>query len=396
METSKHFDPQRKMPVAKIMLVAGARPNFMKIAPILRELDKKNTMQGILVHTGQHYDRSMSHLFFDGLGIREPDYNLEVGSGSHAQQTANVMIRFEEVCLREKPDVVVVVGDVNSTIAAGLVAKKLHVHLAHVEAGLRSGDHDMPEEINRIATDAIADLLFTTERKGTENLLREGHENDSIHFVGHVMIDNLLYQLKKVEENPDEVVSAEVRDLKRALPNRYVCLTLHRPSNVDDPDTLVGLLEAIAELARNVPVIFPCHPRTRKNIARFQLGTRFIEQHDTPANPSSGIILLQPLGYDDFLYLWKDASLVLTDSGGLQEETTALRLPCITMRTSTERPVTAEIGSNEVVGTSKGKIVTLGSRALQGTWKKGNIPELWDGQASHRIVEILQTFLCQA
>ncbi len=374
----------------KILLVAGARPNFMKIAPILRSLDRyPDELKGLLVHTGQHYDRNMSQTFFSSLGIPEPDYNLEVGSGSHAVQTANIMVSFEKVCLKEKPDIVLVVGDVNSTIAAGLVAKKLHITLCHVEAGLRSRDRSMPEEINRLATDAITDIFFTTEPEGTNNLCNEGQPEGSIFFVGHVMIDNLFYQLERIAKNGDRLIDPSVGKLKERLPEQYFCLTMHRPSNVDSKETLSGLLEAIGEIARQAPVIFPCHPRTRKNIEQFGLSSYLADGSGHASAIESGIIVTEPLGYNDFLYLWKDAAGVLTDSGGLQEETTAIKIPCITMRTTTERPITAEIGSNEVAGTDGDRIIALAEKMLEGKWKESLIPDLWDGKASERIVEIL-------
>lgn len=371
----------------KILLVAGARPNFMKIAPVLRAMQKHiDTLNPILVHTGQHYDAKMSETFFNSLGIKKPEYNLEVGSGSHAVQTAGIMVKFEEVCIKEKPDMVVVVGDVNSTIAAGLVAKKQNICLAHIEAGLRSRDLRMPEEINRMATDAITDLFFTTEKEGTQNLLAEGHAPEGVHFVGHVMIDNLFYQLEQLKEAS---LSQTVKDIRSRLHGKYICMTMHRPSNVDTKETLLQLLEGIRVLSAEAPVVFPCHPRTRKNIELFSLGGYFAEL-DTGRTPlTEGNYLTEPLDYNDFLFLWKDASLVLTDSGGLQEETTALRIPCITMRETTERPITAEIGSNVVVGTDKEKIIELGREALKGEWKKSEIPPLWDGKASERIVEII-------
>jgi len=369
----------------KIILVAGARPNFMKIAPILRELEKLPQVQPILVHTGQHYDENMSGSFFKELGIKQPDYYLNCGSGSHAVQTATIMVKFEEVCIKEKPDLVLVVGDVNSTIAAGLVAKKLHVKLAHVEAGLRSFDRDMPEEINRLATDAITDIFFTTEPEGTRNLLKEGVPEEKIHFVGHVMIDNLFYQLSKL---PEIEKSLSTYTLKSRLQKPYICMTMHRPSNVDNKETLASLLEAIQKLSEIAPVIFPCHPRTRKQIDTFGLSDYFsaIPEQGTI---SSGLIILDPLGYNEFLYLWKDAALVLTDSGGLQEETTALKIPCITMRENTERPITAECGSNKIAGTDTCKILELGKKALSEKWKDCQIPEMWDGRASERIVVML-------
>ncbi len=363
-------------------------PIFMKIAPIVRAMDKCGELEYRIVHTGQHYDANMSRIFFDELGIPAPHYNLDVGSGSHAVQTANIMIRFEEVCLKESPDAVVVVGDVNSTIACGLVAKKLRLRLAHVEAGLRSNDRTMPEEINRMATDAIADCCFTTEPRGTENLLREGHDPGTVHFVGHVMIDNLLYQRDRLRS---ETVSGAVRSLRRRMKGTFACMTLHRPSNVDSKSTFCSLLDAVAACAGDAPVIFPCHPRTKKNLETFGLMHRFMP--DDGASPvGSGIYLLHPLSYNEFLYLWKDASLVVTDSGGLQEETTALKIPCITMRETTERPITVEIGSNVVVGTDPEKIIHYGRLALAGTWKQSGIPPLWDGKASERIVETLKAW----
>jgi UDP-N-acetylglucosamine 2-epimerase (non-hydrolysing) len=372
--------------MAKLFLVAGARPNFMKIAPILRALEPYPYLEGIVVHTGQHYDSNMSGSFFKSLGIGTPKYNLEVGSGTHAVQTANIMVKFEEVCLDEKPDLVVVVGDVNSTIAAGLVAKKLHIRLCHVEAGLRSHDWTMPEEINRIATDAITDIFFTTEKEGTSNLLAEGHDSSNVHFVGHVMIDNLHYQLSKIGSHPPSPYSDSI---KKALPAHYMCLTLHRPSNVDNKETLGRLLGAIKRLSEKAPVLFPCHPRTRKNIERFGFSSLFSEISFNGPIQKTGLFITEPLGYNDFLYLWKDACLMLTDSGGLQEETTGLKIPCITLRENTERPITAEIGSNVIVGSDVDKIIKFGEQAIEGEWKKSLIPELWDGKASERIATIL-------
>ncbi len=371
-----------------VLLVAGARPNFMKIAPILREIEKyPDEIKGMLVHTGQHYDRNMSGTFFNSLGIKEPDYNLEVGSGSHAFQTAEIMVRFEEVCLREDPDLVLVVGDVNSTIAAGLVAKKLHVSLAHVEAGLRSRDWTMPEEINRIATDAITDMFFTTEKEGTQNLLAEGHPAEQIHFVGHVMIDNLFYQLQRYD---GKAASEFIATIRKRLPEKYICMTMHRPSNVDNKEILSGIIDALKEVSQKVPILFPCHPRTKKQITLFGFQDSFKEFPDNASPIEPGIYLTEPLGYDDFLCLWKDASVIITDSGGMQEETTALRIPCITIRENTERPITAEIGSNVVVGTDPQKIITFCTNALNDRWKESAIPELWDGRASERIVKIIR------
>lgn len=374
----------------KVILVAGARPNFMKIAPVMREINRyPNELVGLLVHTGQHYDWNMSDAFFSSLDIRQPDYNLNVGSGSHAVQTAAVMTRFEKICIGERPDVVLVVGDVNSTIAAGLVAKKLCITLGHIEAGLRSGDCSMPEEINRLATDSITDIFFTTEHEGTLNLLKEGKLKQSIYFVGHVMIDNLYHQLSQISTDGDHLIDASIKLLKNRLPKHYFCLTMHRPSNVDDRDVLHDLLQAINKIAIDIPVIFPCHPRTMKNIKQFGLASLLGHCFDNQGLVNSGILVIDPLGYNDFLYLLKDAAGVLTDSGGLQEETTALKIPCITMRTTTERPATVQIGSNEVAGIDCEKIFSLANKILSGQWKESRIPDLWDGRTSERIVKVL-------
>lgn len=373
----------------KIILVAGARPNFMKIAPILRAIEHSNSenlgngfLDPVLLHTGQHYDSNMSQSFFSDLGIKQPDYHLKCGGGTHSDQTARIMIEFEKICLKEKPDYVLVVGDVNSTIAAGLVAKKMQLSLIHVEAGLRSGDRNMPEEINRIATDAITDLFFTTELAGKENLLNEGKRVEDIHFVGHIMIDNLLYQLKNLNVNN---LSDKVLNLKKALPEQYICMTLHRPSNVDSKEVLTKLLTTINEIAVEFPIIFPCHPRTLKKIELFKL-EHLINNRNEKSKPT-GLIVTEPLGYNDFLYLWKDCSVVLTDSGGLQEETTALQVPCITLRDNTERPVTVEKGTNVLVGNNIELLKNEVDRAMKNSVKKYEIPELWDGISSNRIIE---------
>jgi UDP-N-acetylglucosamine 2-epimerase (non-hydrolysing) len=374
----------------KIILVAGARPNFMKIAPVLRAMEKfTSELQPIIVHTGQHYDSKMSETFFKSLGIKNPEYNLEVGSGSHAVQTAAIMVKFEEVCLSEKPDMVVVVGDVNSTIAAGLVAKKLTITLIHIEAGLRSRDLSMPEEINRMATDSITDIFFTTEKEGTRNLLAEGHAPKKVHFVGHVMIDNLLYQLRQLSTAD---LNPLVKDIKNRIKGKYFCMTLHRPSNVDNKETLRRLLDAVGVFAKDVPIIFPCHPRTRKNIQTFGLDSYFTGIDTSQKQLTTGIFITEPLDYNDFLYLWKDSALILTDSGGLQEETTALNIPCLTLRENTERPITVEVGSNVLAGTDADKIITWGTKVLKGEWKPCAIPDLWDGKASERIVEVLRRY----
>lgn len=374
----------------KILFVAGARPNFMKIAPILREIRQNHSqaIRPVLVHTGQHYDENMSGSFFAELGIDKPEYNLEVGSGSHAEQTAAIMVAFEQVCKAEQPDMVLVVGDVNSTIAAGLVAKKMHTQLIHVEAGLRSGDRSMPEEINRLATDAITDIFFTTEKQGTRNLLQEGKPAGSVHFVGHVMIDNLFYQLKRLEERPSD--SLATHSFKQRLPERYACMTLHRPSNVDREEDLRPIMATLLDIARDIPIIFPCHPRTRARLEAFGL-TQGLEDPKATTGPiTSGIQLFPPLGYDDFLYLWKDAALVMTDSGGLQEETTALRIPCLTLRENTERPITLEEGSNILIGRDMDLLRKAVQQILNGESRHSAVPSLWDGQASRRIAEVLR------
>ena len=356
-------------------LVAGARPNFMKLAPLVRALDRRSDEIGYrIVHTGQHYDRDMSDVFFEELGIPKPHFHLGAGGGSHAQQTARIMVAFEELCERERPDAVVVVGDVNSTLACSIVAKKLHIPVAHVEAGLRSGDRAMPEEINRLVTDAISDWFFVTEPSGVDHLLREGHDATSIFHVGHVMADNVLYQRELIERHP--LAGGEVVEYKNQHP-RYGVVTMHRPSNVDDAAVFGRVAGALREIARELPLVFPVHPRTRANMERFgiDLGAR--------------VTLMAPQSYMPFLYLWKDATVVLTDSGGLQEETTALGVPCLTMRENTERPITAQEGSNTVVGTDPDRIVAEARKVLTGGGKLGRRPALWDGRAAERTVDHL-------
>ena len=361
--------------MTKILLVAGARPNFMKIAPIVRELRRRqDVFEFQLVHTGQHYDRELSDVFFDELEIPKPNHYLEVGSGSHAEQTARVMVRFEKVCEQEKPDLVLVVGDINSTLACAIVAKKLNIKLAHVEAGLRSRDLAMPEEINRMVTDAISDYFFVTENSGVDNLLAEGKPQTSIFFVGHVMIDNLFHQVAKLESSAESVVDSAA--LKSRYP-RYGVLTLHRPSNVDNSDTLRNVIGAMAKIAEQLPLIFPIHPRTQANLEKFGI------------NLPSSIVGIKPQPYMAFLDLFKDANLVLTDSGGIQEETTALGIPCLTLRENTERPITAEEGTNVVVGIDPARIAAEAEKVLQGQGKRGRRPQLWDGRAAERIVQIL-------
>ncbi|RMH50216.1 MAG: UDP-N-acetylglucosamine 2-epimerase (non-hydrolyzing) [Zetaproteobacteria bacterium] len=361
----------------KVMLVAGARPNFMKIAPMMRALAAHGGFSSMLVHTGQHYDEAMSATFFEQLGIPEPDENLGVGSGSHAVQTARIMERFEPLCQRRQPDAVVVVGDVNSTIAAGLVATKLAIPLVHVEAGLRSYDRSMPEEINRLATDAISDLFFATEEEARANLLREGHDPRRVHLVGHVMVDNLFHQCARLDAEPVEPPCRP--------PRPYFCLTLHRPANVDDPIRLERLLRAIVAVGATAPVLFPCHPRTEERIRRLGWWER-IQRAD-------GLHLLPPLPYNQFLALWRESAAVLTDSGGLQEETTALGIPCLTLRENTERPVTVTHGTNTVIGDDPERLLHSVREILAGRGKRGRVPPLWDGRASVRIAAILHDFL---
>jgi UDP-N-acetylglucosamine 2-epimerase (non-hydrolysing) len=357
----------------KVFLIAGARPNFMKIAPIYRESRKHKDVDCRIVHTGQHYDYEMSQAFFDDLEIPKPDYFLDAGSGSHAVQTAKIMVAFEDVCIKEKPDLIIVVGDVNSTLACSIVAKKLLIKVAHVEAGLRSFDLTMPEEINRMVTDAITDYFFVTEESGRKNLLNEGKPTDCVHFVGHVMIDNLLHQVKKLEA--EDVKTFPVFSLKPAK-NNYAFMTLHRPSNVDDRNTFMGITAALNEIAEEMPIFFPVHPRAKKMMEQFQI--RF----------SANIKLLSPLGFQESLLLWKDAKVMLTDSGGLQEETTALGVPCVTIRDNTERPITIELGTNVLAGTTKEGILNAYKESLSKA-KQACIPPLWDGRASERIWEIL-------
>ncbi len=365
----------REHPI-RLSIVAGARPNFMKIAPIIRALDQhKTTFNYRLVHTGQHYDRNMSEVFFEELGIPPPDHHLNVGSGSHAVQTAEIMTRFEAVCLADRPHAVLVVGDVNSTLACSIVAKKLGIAVVHIEAGLRSGDTRMPEEINRMVTDAISDLFFVTEPSGVENLLREAHPASHIHFVGHVMIDNLFHQLAALAGM--DTTGFEGDALKRSLP-AYGVVTLHRPSNVDDPHALRGVVAGLAAVAAELPLVFPAHPRTRARLAEFGLTL------------APNIHLLDPLPYMAFLNLWKDARLVLTDSGGLQEETTALGIPCLTLRENTERPVTVDEGSNQLVGNDPIRIAGLARQVLTAAPQSTSArPALWDGRAAERIVDVL-------
>lgn len=362
----------------KIIHVVGARPNFMKIAPIVSECKKDNQIESLLVHTGQHYDEKMSDLFFRELDIPKPDIHLEVGSASHAVQTAEIMKAFEPVILEHRPDAVLVVGDVNSTVACGLVAVKLSVKLVHVEAGLRSFNRSMPEEINRIVTDSISDLLFCTEQSGVTNLLHEGVSKDDIHLVGHVMIDTLLHNLEKARQS---LILEDLRRQGYLDGDSFAVLTIHRPSNVDDPVVFSRILDALEIIQQDMPIFFPIHPRTRRNLVRFGLQER-VEQ-------LPGLHLLEPLGYLDFLRLTSSAKVVLTDSGGIQEETTVLKVPCLTLREQTERPITVEMGTNQVVGTDTDKIVQAYRQAVDGRYRQSAVPPFWDGKAAERIVKIL-------
>jgi UDP-N-acetylglucosamine 2-epimerase (non-hydrolysing) len=352
----------------------GARPNLVKMAPLVAEMARHAEIEQMLLHTGQHYDENMSRIFFEELGLPEPDAYLGVGSGSHAWQTAQVMIGFEKVCQEFEPDLVVVVGDVNSTLACAVTATKLWIPVAHVEAGLRSFDRRMPEEVNRIVTDALSDFLFTTSRDADENLLREGIDAAKIHFVGNVMIDTLLRHRKRAAR-------IEILDRLGLSPRGYALMTLHRPSNVDDPDTLQGILSALDVVQARLPLVFPIHPRTRKNLVLFGL--------DAQVAAMKRLILTEPLGYLDFLCLMERARLVLTDSGGVQEETTILGVPCLTLRENTERPVTVTEGTNEVIGSSPQRIVAASMTVLEGKGREGRIPALWDGKAAERIVRVI-------
>jgi UDP-N-acetylglucosamine 2-epimerase (non-hydrolysing) len=361
------------MPV-KLIAVAGARPNFVKLAPLLCLLRKHPMFTAILVHTGQHYDQKMSGSFFVDLELPTPDFNLEVGSGSHAQQTAEIMKRFEPVVLAEKPDAVLVVGDVNSTMACALVAAKLQIPVIHVEAGLRSFDRSMPEEINRLVTDAIAAVLLVTEESGRRNLLAEGVAPERIHLVGNLMIDSLRRHVEK----------ARASDILRRLGadgKPFGLVTLHRPSNVDEPAQLREMMEALSSIAAEMPLYFPVHPRTRAQL----------ESRDLSAHPA--IRMIDPLGYLDFLCLLSHSSVVLTDSGGLQEETTALGIPCLTLRENTERPVTIDEGTNVLAGTSKTTILAAWGEMKRAS-RRGRIPLYWDGEAAPRCLSVLRDYFC--
>jgi UDP-N-acetylglucosamine 2-epimerase (non-hydrolysing) len=362
----------------KVVHIVGARPNFMKVAPIHHAIAQRGRLRQLLVHTGQHYDVKMSDVFFTDLGMPAPDVHLGVGSGSHAVQTARVMVELEKVFEAERPDLVSLVGDVNSTLAAALVASKMSIAVSHVEAGLRSFDRAMPEEINRIVTDRVSDWLLTPSPDADENLRREGADPQRIVMVGNVMIDSLLTSKTRAD------ALSTVADLGLRSCGYAVC-TLHRPSNVDDPGRLGGLLEALAFLAKRLPVIFPAHPRTRKMIAESGLSSKLESSRD--------LRLVDPMGYLEFLALTSQAKLILTDSGGLQEESTALNVPCLTLRENTERPVTVSVGTNLVVGTDPERIKQEAAKILEGRGKRGRVPDLWDGRTSERIADLYERVL---
>lgn len=361
----------------KVLNVVGARPNFMKIAPVFAEMKRRaDVFEPLIVHTGQHYDESMSKAFFDDLGMPRPDIDLGIGSATHAVQTAKIMLAFEPVVLEHKPDWVVIVGDVNSTIACALVCSKLGVKVAHVEAGLRSYDRSMPEEINRILTDSISDLLLTPSPDADENLKKEGIEENKIRLVGNVMIDSLLHNLERAGKS-------KIREDLGIRTGEYAVLTLHRPSNVDIAGVFEPLLEALVEISNRIPIIFPAHPRTAMRIEEFGL-------HEKIAD--SGLRLIGPLGYLDFLRLTSGAKFVVTDSGGLQEETTALSIPCLTLRENTERPITIEMGTNQLVGVDPDAVKLAALKILDGGFNisSARIPPLWDGKTAGRICDAIQ------
>jgi len=362
-----------------IMHVVGARPNFMKLAPVHTAFANRGIPQ-IIVHTGQHYDANMSEVFFGQLGLPKPNINLDIGSGSHALQTAQIMICFEKVVLEHQPDLVLIYGDVNSTVAAALVCAKLGIRIGHVEAGLRSFDRRMPEEINRLLTDQVADLLFTPSLDGNENLLREGVAENKIHFVGNVMIDTLVRMLPEAMNRWQDGCMKIVD--KYIKPGLYALLTLHRPSNVDDKEILFKIIDTMSDISKQIPVIFPIHPRTRQLINHLEITTN-----------GTRLFFTEPLGYLDFLALQRNAAMVITDSGGIQEETTYLGVPCLTVRENTERPITVTSGTNILIGQNMGLLVQEANSILIGKGRQGSVPALWDGQAAERIAEIVSHFL---
>ena len=360
-----------------VILVVGARPNFMKIAPIHAELAKRDIPQ-ILLHTGQHYDENMSKVFFDDLGMPQPDIYLGIGSGSHAEQTAKVMVEFEKVCIEHEPAMVIVVGDVNSTLACSIVCAKMWIPVAHVEAGLRSFDRTMPEEINRLLTDCICDLLLTPSVDGDENLRNEGVAEERIVRVGNIMIDSLFSNLEKSKQST-------IHEELSLVGREYGVLTLHRPSNVDDEDSFKSIISALVHIGEKIPLVFPMHPRTSKQIEKFDLKERL------EAIPN--IVITEPIGYLDFVALTAGAKMVLSDSGGIQEETTALGIPCITLRENTERPITVTEGTNVVVGNDTAAIIAAADEIFTNGGKSGRIPDLWDGRTAARIVDLIEKYI---
>ena len=359
--------------------IVGARPNFMKIAPLLRAFEDLPSLQPTLIHTGQHYDSKLSDVFFEDLGIRRPDINLNIGSGSHAQQTAEILVAIENVLLDAKQsgaafDRMIVVGDVNSTMAAAIAAAKLFVPVAHVEAGLRSFDRTMPEEINRMLTDSISDMLLASEPAGVENLKHEGHPDSRIHLVGNLMIDTLLSQVERAREN-------DFLKRLKLLPEQFGVVTLHRPANVDNQQVLESLMQVLIEISADLPLVFPVHPRTKMRLETFGM--------DKQLASCESLICLEALGYSDFLCLTSQAKVIVTDSGGLQEESTALGVPCLTMRPNTERPITVTEGTSTLVGSDASKLKIHLKEVISGTYKQGKCPDLWDGKAAQRIAQIL-------
>jgi UDP-N-acetylglucosamine 2-epimerase (non-hydrolysing) len=358
-----------------IICIVGARPNFIKIAPILKTMAKSKHLEAKLLHTGQHYDYNMSQSFFDELGIKEPDIYLGVGSASQAYQVAEIMKKFDDYCENEKPDAILVVGDVNSTMATSIVASKRRIKIYHVEAGIRSWDRTMPEEINRLLTDSIADVFLTPSVDAVENLLHEGHDKSSIYNVGNIMIDTLLSNQKKIDKS-------KILNNLSVKPKEYALITLHRPSNVDNKESLNSILNALNIIQKDYKLVFPVHPRTLKKIKEFSLEDKI--------NGMENVIITSPLGYYDFSRLTRDSKFVLTDSGGIQEETTVYGIPCITLRDNTERPITVELGTNELAGNKMNDILLLYNKIKSGTWKKGRIPKYWDGKTSLRIVRVIE------
>lgn len=362
----------------KIINIVGARPNFIKIAPIMRQMRQSSVIEPILLHTGQHYDIEMSKRFFEELSIPAPDISLEVGSDTHAKQVARIMERFDDVCDQQKPDGILVVGDVNSTMACSLVAAKKGIKIIHVEAGIRSFDREMPEEINRMVTDAITDLLLPPSRDAVENLLHEGHPESKIHLVGNIMIDTLL-------DSQASIMKSGILNILGLEERKYALVTLHRPSNVDTISDFKRILLALSRIQEYMPVVFPVHPRTRKILETPEL--------KSITDKMPGLILCEPLGYFDFGRLVAGCRMVITDSGGIQEESTVYGIPCITIRENTERPITLTEGTNELAGTDTAKIIGFAEKIIEGKWKTGKIPELWDGHTAERIITCIEKYL---